>query len=112
MLDLIIVRAIFILVLAVSAYALHPFQSSPIAAAAGGLVLGGCIIFFEIRLEKISLKRLIGAAVGSVLGIFGAFLMSLVLGPATKEPFLQVSILLWMAYCGMIVGANKGDMLN
>ncbi|HEY2016501.1 MAG TPA: PIN domain-containing protein [Bryobacteraceae bacterium] len=110
--DLIIVRAIFILVLSVSAYALHPFQSSPPVAAAAGLLLGGCIIFFEIRLEKVSLKRLIGAAVGSVLGIFGAFLMSLVLGPATKEPFLQVCILLWMAYCGMIVGAKKGDMLN
>ena len=29
MFDLVIVRAIFVLVLAVSAYALHPFQLSP-----------------------------------------------------------------------------------
>ena len=27
-------------------------------------------------------------------------------------PFLQVSLLLWMTYVGLIVGANKGDMLN
>ncbi len=107
-----IVRAIFILVLAASAYALHPFGSAPWVAAGCGLALGGCIIFFEIRLEQVSLRRLIGAAVGSVLGIFGAFLMSLVLSPATHEPFLQVCILLWMTYVGLIVGAKKGDLLN
>ena len=111
MLDLIIVRAIFILVLAASAYFLSPGHVSPWIAAAGGTVLGGCIIFFEIRLEQISLKRLIGAAAGSVLGIFGAFLMSLVLAKAAP-PWLQIGLLLWMTYVGMIVGANKGDMLN
>jgi uncharacterized protein YacL len=111
--DLVIVRAIFILVLTYSAYALQPLHSSRWVAAAGGLVLGGCIIFFEIRLERISLKRLIGAAVGSVLGILGAFLMTLVLTAAVPgQPFLQLVILLWMTYVGLIVGANKGDMLN
>jgi len=111
-LDLAIVRVVFILVLAVAGYTLHPFQVSPWIAAAGGLVLGVCIIFFEIRLERISLKRLIGAAVGSVLGMFGAFLMSLVLGKAISEPFLEVVLLLWMTYVGLIVGAKKGDLLN
>ena len=52
MLDLIIVRAIFILVLAASAYFLSPGHVSPWIAAAGGTVLGGCIIFFEILLES------------------------------------------------------------
>jgi multisubunit Na+/H+ antiporter MnhB subunit len=96
LLDLAIVRVIFILVLTFSAYTLHPFQSSPIVAAAGGVLLGACIIFFEIRLENVSLKRLIGAATGSILGIVGAFLMSLVLSTASPEPFLQVCVLLWM----------------
>jgi uncharacterized protein YacL len=112
LLDLAIVRVIFILVLTFSAYTLHPFQTSPIVAAAGGAVLGVCIIFFEIRLENVSLKRLIGAATGSILGILGAFLMSLVLSKASPEPFLQVCVLLWMTYVGLIVGAKKGDMLN
>ena len=112
MLDLAIVRLVFILVLAVAAYALHPFQTSPWVAAGGGLILGVGIIFFEIRLERVSLKRLIGAAVGSVLGIFGAFLMSLVLGKATSEPFLQLVLLLLMTYVGLVVGAKKGDLLN
>ena len=112
MLDLLMVRAIFILVLASSAYVLHPFGLTREMAAAGGLILGGGIILFEIRLERVSLKRLIGAAAGSVLGIFGAFLMSLVLGEANAPPFLQVCLLLLMTYVGMVVGAKKGDMLN
>jgi uncharacterized protein YacL len=110
--DLVIARAIFLLVLTATAYALHPFQTAPWQSAVGGLLLGIGIIFFEIRLERVSLKRLIGAAFGSVLGILGAFLMSLVLGKATPEPFFQVVLLLWMTYVGLIVGAKKGDMLN
>ena len=112
MLDLIIVRSIFILVLTFSAYVLHPFHSAPWMAAAGGLIFGLSVIFFELRLQRVSLKRLIGAACGSVLGIVGAFIMSLVLSKATPEPFLQVCLLLLMTYIGLIVGANKGDMLN
>ena len=112
MFDLVIARAIFLLVLTATAYALHPFQTAPWQSAVGGLLLGIGIIFFEIRLERVSLKRLIGAAFGSVLGILGAFLMSLVLGKATPEPFFQVVLLLWMTYVGLIVGAKKGDMLN
>jgi uncharacterized protein YacL len=110
--DLAIVRAIFVLVLAASAYALHPFHLSPWISAGGGLLIGCSIIFFEIRLERISLTRLIGAAFGSVLGIFGAFLISLVLSKANPEPFVQVCLLLFMGYIGLVVGATKGDMLN
>jgi len=115
LLDLLVIRAIFVLVLAVSAYALAPLERFGLArwlGAAGGLLLGVCIIFFEVRLEKVSLKRLIGAAFGSVMGIVGAFVMSLVLSKATVEPFLQVCLLLLMTYVGLIVGAKKGDMLN
>ena len=116
MLELTIVRVIFVLVLGTAAYKLEPFQPA-YAAGLAGLLLGICIIFFEIRLEQVSLKRLIGAAIGSVLGIFGAFLMAMVLNWANVEsskaiPFLQLCLLLWMTYIGLIVGAKKGDMLN
>jgi hypothetical protein len=70
------------------------------------------IIFFEIRLERVSLKRLIGAAVGSRAGDLRR--LSDVAGaqPGGRPPFLQVCLLLWMTYVGLIVGAKKGDMLN
>ena len=111
MLDLILVRAVLVLVFAAAAYFLHPTGVSPWVSGLAGSVIGALIILFEIRLEQISLKRLIGAAVGSVLGIAGAFLMSLVLGKVAP-PLLPVALLLLMTYVGLIVGAKKGDMLN
>src|SRR5690349_12059707 len=86
-------------------------------AAVGGLLVGAAIILFELRVERVSLKRLIGAAFGSILGIIGAFLMTLVLSRINVQNaptlhFLQLFLLLWMTYVGLVVGANKGDMLN
>jgi uncharacterized protein YacL len=81
-----------------------------------GLGLGIAILIFEARVNQASLKRLIGAAVGSILGIIGAYLMSLVLGqsvfPRNTLSFLQLFIMVVMTYIGLMVGAAKGDMLN
>jgi uncharacterized protein YacL len=117
MIDLMAVRVIFVLVLSAAGYFIRPFQAPAPVAAAAGLLLGIAIILFELRLAQVSLKRLIGAAFGSVLGIFGAFLISLVLGKLSTEytgtiSFIQVAVLLWMTYVGLILGAKKGDMLN
>ena len=115
MFDLTIVRGIFVLVLAACAAFLPAGLDSASRAIAAliGLVVGAAIIFVEIRLDRVSLKRLIGAAVGSVLGIFGAYLISLVLQQSPQVPrTVQVIILLWMTYVGLVVGAKKGDMLN
>jgi len=116
-LDLAIVRIIFILVVGACAYYFQPFHVPAPLSALAGLLVGAAIILFELRVEKVSLKRLIGAAFGSVLGIFGAFLISLVLARINVENsatlhFLQLFLLLWMTYVGLVVGANKGDMLN
>jgi uncharacterized protein YacL len=115
--DLFFIRAFFVLLLAAAAYFLRPFQVSGAVGAGIGAVLGVAIVFFEIRLKKVSLKRLIGAAIGSVLGILGAFLIAMVLSWSLKETantvaFLQLFVLLFMTYVGLVVGANKGDMLN
>jgi uncharacterized protein YacL len=81
-----------------------------------GVLIGVAIILFEWRLRLISLKRLIGAAIGSILGIVGAYLFALILRTALPEGptqrFLQLLVMLLMAYVGLIVGANKGDLLN
>ncbi len=115
--NLLFFRILFILLLGCAAFFLEPFGlKSPLAAAAGA-VLGVGIVFFELQVRKTSLKRLIGAAAGSILGIIGAYLATLILARAfptnsTTIPFLELAILLWMAYIGLIVGASKGDMLN
>ncbi len=115
--DLLVVRVIFVLLLAVCSFFLQPFGLTRPFSALSGLLLGLIIIAFEIRVKEVSLKRLIGAAVGSVLGILGAYLISLVVSRAlpansTTVPFVQIGLLMWMTYVGLVVGASKGDMLN
>lgn len=115
--DLLLLRGVFILLVAASALYLRPWNvSAPVATLLGALC-GGAMVLFETRVNRISLKRLIGSAVGSVLGIFGAYLISLVIGRALPNdtatvPFLQLLTLLLMWYVGLVVGAAKGDMLN
>jgi uncharacterized protein YacL len=114
--DLVVIRIGFILLVAVACARLQPFGLSRQVAALAGVVLGVAVILFELRLRAVSLKRLIGAAIGSVLGIFGAYLFSLVIRnsvPAgSTQSFLQLLVMLLMAYVGLVVGANKGDLLN
>ena len=117
--DMVVIRLIFVLIVAFACWILQPFglsQWPAPAAAAAGAGIGLAIILFEMRLRAISLKRLIGAAIGSILGIIGAYLFSLVirnsLAAGSTQSFLQLLVMLLMAYVGLIVGANKGDLLN
>ncbi|MEQ1885139.1 MAG: PIN domain-containing protein [Bryobacteraceae bacterium] len=115
--DLLVIRTLFILVLGCAGFFLQPFSLPAPIAALAGVVAGGLVVFFEIRIREVSLKRLIGAAFGSLLGILGAYLISLVLGRAIPGsdrtvPFLEIALLAWMTYCGLMVGAAKGDLLN
>lgn len=115
--DLFILRALFILLLTSAGFFLKPFSLPSFAGAGVGVLLGVLIVLFELRIRQVSLKRLIGAAIGSLLGILGAYLISLILGRAlpadsATTAFLQIGILFWMGYCGLIVGGSKGDLLN
>ena len=64
--DLILVRLIFILFVSFTCFLIHPFGLSPRLDAAVGALLGAAIVIFEWRLLRVSLKRLIGAAIGSI----------------------------------------------
>jgi uncharacterized protein YacL len=114
--DLVLVRLLFVALLSGVCYFLHPFGlTSPIGAIAGAAA-ACAVIVFELRVRALSLKRLIGAVMGSVLGIFGAALFCLVLRSApltsSTSAVLQIFVLLLMTYVGLLVGANKGDLLN
>ena len=114
--DLILVRLLFIVVVSITCYVIAPFgQSQPVDAGIGALV-GAGIVLFEWKLRGVSLKRLIGAAIGSFLGICGAYLFALVIRSSVPagntQSFLQILVMLLMAYVGLIVGASKGELLN
>jgi uncharacterized protein YacL len=114
--DLLIIRIIFVIVVTIAYFMLEPFGLKPLPAAAVGIGIGLAVVAFEMRLRVVSLKRLIGAVIGSVLGIIGAYLFSLVIRnsitPGRTQSFLQLFVMLLMSYVGLIVGANKGDLLN
>jgi uncharacterized protein YacL len=110
------VRLIFSIACIAAGYHFHPFGLSNYVAAGVGLAFAISVFLFEIRLQRVSLRRLIGAAIGSILGILGSYLMGLVLArtsiPEGSRSFLDVGLLLVMTYIGLVIGANKGDMLN
>jgi uncharacterized protein YacL len=115
--SLFILRALFILLLGAAGWYLRPFQLAEPFAVALGLGLGIAIVVFEVQVRKTTLKRLFGAAFGSLLGILGAYLISLILGRAFPTEtatlsFVELLLLAWMAYVGLVVGASKGDLLN
>jgi len=114
--DLVLVRLIFLCLCAGICALLHPFGIASWQGAVAGLLAASAAIVFELRVRSLSLKRLIGAVVGSVLGIFGATLFCLVLRgalpPGAVSSVLQVLVLLLMTYVGLLVGVSKGDLLN
>jgi uncharacterized protein YacL len=110
------IRVIFAIVCVAAGYHFQPFELSKVNASLAGLVFSVGVVLFEVRLRRMSLRRLIGAATGSILGILGAYLTSLILThtsmPPSTRSFLSLAVFLVMAYIGLILGANKGDMLN
>src|SRR5260370_6717018 len=109
--DVVLIRLLFVLIIGVICFFIRPFNLASNLDAAVGLLIGTAIILFEWRLRTMSLKRLIGAAIGSVLGIIGAYLFALVIRnsiPASPtQRFLQIIVMMLMAYVGLPVGANK-----
>ena len=115
--DLLVVRIIFALILTFVGYLLHPLDRGAVEGALVGLVLAGLVLVFEQRIRQISLSRLIGAAIGGILGVLGAYLASMVVAQAVPResgvvPFMQITLLMWMGYIGLVVGGSKGEMLN
>jgi uncharacterized protein YacL len=114
--DLALIRILFVLVVAAVGYFFRVFGLPAWISALTGAAGAALIIVFEMRVRALSLRRLIGAIIGSILGIFGAFLCSLVLASSLPagdaRSLLQIVILLLMSYVGLVVGTSKGDMLN
>ncbi len=131
--NVILIRLVFTAILVTSGYVLHPVSgewlastglvpdllASKITSALAAAFIALAIIFFEIRIRRASLKTLIGAAVGSIMGIVGAYLIgslisrqeSLAVAPEMKT-FLTLALTFFMAYVGLMVGAAKGDYLD
>jgi uncharacterized protein YacL len=129
-LDVLIIRLAFIVLLAAAGYLLNPLEKTShlgdlgglerkFASAIMGAVIGLFIIAFEIRVRHASFKTLIGAAIGSILGLLGAFLLGLLIilqetsaVNGEMKMFLTLVMAFFMGYVGLMVGAAKGEFID
>jgi uncharacterized protein YacL len=125
--DIMLIRTVFTIILIIAGYFIQPIPDwlgehfeipggSRVLSALAGLVLACGIIFFELRIRQASLKTLIGAAIGSILGIIGSTMMGfLITAQPWDQPiksFLTLTLTLFMSYVGLLVGAAKGDHID
>src|ERR1043166_1969683 len=132
--DVLILRVAFVGLLMLLGYLLNPFERTQrfglgdfggseetrrLLSTLLALALALLVIGFEMRVRRASLKTLIGAAIGSILGIAGAFLIGVLISiqkeaavSAEMQTFLTISLAFFMGYVGLMVGAAKGDYLD
>lgn len=127
--DVIIIRIAFVILLAAVGYLLNPLAQTrhleasidarQVISAGLGAFVAGLIIAFEMRARRASLRTLIGAAVGSILGIIGAYLIGMLISaqdintvPGEMKVFLIIALGFFMGYIGLMVGAAKGEYLD
>ncbi|MGH9947312.1 MAG: PIN/TRAM domain-containing protein [Pyrinomonadaceae bacterium] len=127
--DVLIIRIAFIVLLAAVGYILNPIAQTThfdatrpvrqLISAAIGALAAAFIIAFEMRARQASLKTLIGAAVGSIMGIIGAYLIGMLISaqdvntvPGEMRTFLTIALAFFMGYIGLMVGAAKGEYLD
>jgi len=117
--DVIVLRVVFAAFLISAGYVLHPIPGHRLFSATAAAITAVAIVLFEMRIRRASLKTLIGAAVGSILGIVGAYLIGTLIAsqestavPPETRAFLTLALIVFMAYIGLMVGAAKGDYLD
>lgn len=127
--DVIIIRIGFVVLLIIAGFLLNPLAHTKylevgetqrrLLSSVAAAFIAIAIIFFERRVRKATLKTLIGAAIGSILGIFGAFLIGILISiqkeaavSAEFQTFLTISLAFFMGYVGLMVGAAKGEYLD
>lgn len=128
-LDVLIIRISFVVVLAAVGFLLNPLAQTThvdgsvltrkVVSAIIGALVAMFIIAFEMRARQASLKTLIGAAVGSILGIVGAYMIGMLISSQDTNTiageikvFLTISLAFFMGYIGLMVGAAKGEYLD
>ena len=115
--DLWIIRIILFAAILISGFLVRPFGPNLVLTLVFGVVFGLFILFVECRIRALSLKTVLGGAVGALLGIIGASLVSPVIGRMNFvhpeiETFVQILVLILMTYLGMLSGTSKGEFID
>jgi uncharacterized protein YacL len=74
------------------------------------------VLFAELRLRRAALSGLLGGVFGTVVGIFAAVLVTLVISRTSEaEPtksFLEFAALFAFGYLGLVLGSGRGGELH
>ena len=98
------VAALLVVCAAAICSSLNPFGLHGVVAIGAGVVLAMAILVVEMRLRWAAPRGLLGGALGAVLGIFAAVLVTLVVSrtaePERTKSFLEYGVLVAFAYLG------------
>ncbi len=132
-LDVLIIRISFVALLALMGYLINPLAKTThigtpapdneeirqILSALIAIIFAGFVIAIEMRARRATLKTLIGAAIGSILGIIGAYLIGMLISSQETQTvsgeiktFLTIALAFFMGYIGLMVGAAKGEYID
>lgn len=110
--DFWVVRAALIGATVFLCFTLSPFGFHGLPAAGLGFLVAMVILLAELRLRRAEISGLMGGAVGAVLGLLSALLITLVISRTTEpEPtksFFEFTSLFAFGYLGLVVGSRKG----
>ena len=92
-------------------WSLNPFGLNGMTAIGVGLLLAAVILVIEMRLRWATPRGLLGGALGAVLGIFAAVLVTAVVSriaePERTKSFFVSGVLVAFAYLGAVLGSLK-----
>ena len=109
-------RVLFVAVVAYAAALLRPLPLGVPVNVGFALVLAALVVLFESRLRETSVVRLLGALIGSTIGLFlaraiGSGLFFADTGDR-RVAFLHSFILIVLPYLGLVIGAKHGEWLE
>jgi uncharacterized protein YacL len=111
MLWLILSRTVLVLVLAWAGWIHNPTPGPRVVGLLLGLTCALAFVFLEIRIRRVSAHSMVGALVGGVTGLVGAYLVWGVMAGLglPGERFIHAAIITFLIYIGVVIGTRRGE---
>ena len=102
-------------ILAATAFALHPFGLAGLEAAATGLAIAAIVLAAEFRMRRAPWNGLLGGALGAAAGLASALAATLIVSRTSAsegtKSFFDVFSLCALPYLGLAVGSlRRGEL--
>ncbi|MGD8897016.1 MAG: TRAM domain-containing protein [Acidobacteriota bacterium] len=108
---LILLRSLVVLALGWAGWHYDPVPGRPLIGLALGVLFAFGIIGLELRLRHVSAHDMVGALVGGVTGLVGAYLTLGVVDrlDLVAEDFVHALLIVFLIYIGVVIGAHRGE---